>query len=140
MYRLIALFCLLSYIVLNVNDQDEQTILFSKKGDAGLMKISKEVIGKKTFFIFDYEDRTEKFYTDKKPIKIPSSSVKGLLTKTPRELRVLEKKEIDNNLEKSKTEGKVKVLLSINDLFPEIYLLEKLNDSEYLKYRVYWDH
>ena len=104
------------------------------------MKISKEVIGKKTFFIFDYEDRTEKFYTDKKPIKIPSSSVKGLLTKTPRELRVLEKKEIDNNLEKSKTEGKVKVLLSINDLFPEIYLLEKLNDSEYLKYRVYWDH
>ena len=95
--------------------------------------------GSQSSFIFEYKNRTEMFISLGNPVKLDHDSFINLKLDTPEKLRKMESDSINKNIEESERKGSLKVLLSINDLFENIYIIEKISDNKYLKYNVYWN-
>ena len=138
MYKLIGIICFLFSQSEIQHDEASTFINFSKGSDSSLINISKEIVDEKTVFIFHYESRTERFISEISPVKIPFKSINKLTFKTPNELRTTEKEAISDNLKTGEKEGKLKIILSVNELFPKIYMTEKVSEAYCLKYKVIW--
>ncbi len=136
MYRLIIL---ISTLAASQTNESMVFLNYDKSGDDQLISVSKKSYNQKTYFTFNYADRTEKFISQGAPVPFPADSLSEIQFQTPLALRKKESAELKKNIEKAKEGGKLRVLLSINELFEEIYLIEQIGEGEYLKHMVYWD-